>query len=251
MTTLAHAPGGPRPADLPFHPGLQLHAIQPPRADRRLSLLISVLCYEVVAAGVLLTLQHKEAIVAQLKTRGVVVLDPVEARLDPLPPRPVQPAVPATGLSIPGLDRMTPAVPAPTDVPDTLPTGLPPNQGGSLVNPSAHTPGPVGGPAQAGPPTGSGTGQLVEIPFTQVQVVHRVEPVYPSMARLIKQQGDVVLRMTIDRAGVPTDVAVLSGPPALHAESLRVARLWRFTPARTGGEAVPAMFNLTLRYVLR
>ena len=33
MTTLAHAQGGPRPADLAFHPGLQIHAIQAPRAE--------------------------------------------------------------------------------------------------------------------------------------------------------------------------------------------------------------------------
>lgn len=252
MTTLAHAQGGLRPADLDFHPGLQIHAIQAPRADRRLSLLISVLCYEVVAAGVLLTVKHRDAIVEHIRTTQTVLLDPVEARLDPTPPKPVLPAVPSGGPVIPALANTTPAIPMPDLPPEILPTGNPINQGSAMVNPkgSSNVPG-SGTPAGSSPGQGSGTGQPLEISVSQVKVLHSVTPAYPTLARLTRKQGDVVLRMTIDTAGAVSEVHVVSGPEIFREEALRAARGWRFTPARVAGEAVPAAFNLTLQFVMR
>ncbi len=251
MTTLAAAQGSLRPADLAFHPGLQIHAIQPPKADRRLSLLISVLCYESLAAVALLAMQHKEAIIQQLRTSQAVILDPVQAQLDPAPPRVALPAPPAQGLAIPGLERATPALPMPDVAPDADPTGVPLNQGTSLVTPGTGT-GPVGSPTTGGTATGgTGTGQPLEITVSQVKVLHSVTPTYPKMAQLTRQQGDVVLRMTIDATGAVSEVHVVSGPEIFRPEALRAARGWRFTPARVGGEAVPAVFNLTLQFVMR
>ena len=92
---------------------------------------------------------------------------------------------------------------------------------------------------------------LMQLDFQQVRVLHQVQPVYPALARLTRAQGTVELRMTIDGAGVPTDVEVLSGPhPLLSAEAVRVARLWRFQPATVDGAAVPASFRLTVAFRL-
>lgn len=258
MSTLAHTQGGLRPAfahDPAFHPGLQVHAIAEPRRDRRLSLLISFLCYESLAAVALLTLQHREAIVHQLKTRTVdAILDPAAARI--APPAPLaRPPVAVKAPDLPASNPPSSTVAEPNL--DTLPPALPQvNNGATLVG--QYDPNGVhGGKPTGGDPTGSstrgtgGTASVLEISMTQVQVLHQAVPAYPSLARLIKVQGDVIVRMTIDTHGVPTDVKIVSGPEVLRAEALRCAQQWRFTPARSGGEAVPAAFNLTLRFMLR
>lgn len=257
MTPFAHAPGGLRPAslrsrDLAFHPGLQLHAIQPPRTNRRLSLLISLLCYESLAAGMLLTLQHKEALVERIRTAQTVILDPVMARLDPEPPKPVLPVAPAPGPAVPALSHTAPAIPLPDVPPETTPSGNPRDQSASLLNPRG-TPGVVGAGTSdtAAPSPVYGQGQPLEITVSQVHVLHSVQPVYPSIARITGRQGEVVLRMTIDATGAVSEVHVVSGPEIFRMEALRAARGWRFTPARVGGEAVPAAFNLTLQFVIR
>lgn len=254
MTTLARAQGGLRPADLPFHPGLQIHAIQAPRTDRRLSLLISVLCYESLAAGVFLTVKHRDAIVEHLRTTQTVILDPVIARLDPEPPRPVQPVAPPPGPVLPAVADPVSMVPTPDTVPDKIPTSLPTDRSGTMLHPGGGGTGVVGADPNAGPGPatgGHGTGEPLEISVSQVQVLHSVTPAYPALARLTRKQGDVVLRLTIDATGAVSEVHVVSGPEVFREEALRAARGWRFTPARVGGEAVPAAFNLTLQFVMR
>lgn len=253
MTTLAHAQGGLRPADLAFHPGLQIHAIQAPRADRRLSFLISVLCYEALAAGVLLAVQHKDAIVERIRTSQSVMLDPVQARLDPEPPRPLLPPASVPGPVLPAVAQ-TPALSMPEVPPDATPTSLPVDRGGTMVRPGSGEGTVLGADPNARPGQATGghaTGEPVEITVSQVKVLHSVTPNYPALARAAHRQGDVVLRMTIDAGGAVNDVRVVSGPEIFHQEALRAARGWRFTPARVGGEAVPAVFNLTLQFVIR
>ncbi|MFN8010220.1 MAG: TonB family protein [Holophagaceae bacterium] len=254
MTTLAHAQGGPRPADLAFHPGLQIHAIQAPRADRRLSLLISLLCYESLAAGVFLTLQHKETILARIRTSQTVILDPVQARLEPAQVKPVLPTPPAPGPVLPAVADPVIAAPLPDTAPDQVVAKLPPDRSASLLHPGGGGPGVVGADpnGRPGPAAhGHGTGDPLEITVSQVQVLHSVTPVYPTLARLTRKQGDVVLRMTIDATGAVSEVHVVSGPEIFREEAIRAARGWRFTPARVAGETVPAAFNLTLQFVMR
>lgn len=258
MSSLAHTQGGLRPAfahDATFHPGLQVHAIAEPRGNRRLSLLISFLCYESMAAVVLLTMQHREAIVEQIKTHSIgAILDTVEARIAPPPVLPAPPlgvkahdlpasALPSSRAVEPNLD--TPPAVLPSVDNSTNLVGRYSKDGLPYKNSGGETPPGTGHPSTNDNPS------VLELTGTQVQVLHQAEPIYPAMARIIKIQGDVVVRMTIDTTGHPSDVKVLSGPEQLRGEALRCARQWRFTPARLGGEAVPAAFNLTLRFVLR
>ncbi len=95
-------------------------------------------------------------------------------------------------------------------------------------------------------------GQVVSMELTQLQVVRQVAPNYPALARAARRQGSVVLLMTIDTQGVPTDVKLVSSPdPSLAAEAERAARLWRFAPALLNGQPVNAQFRLTLNFRLQ
>jgi protein TonB len=87
--------------------------------------------------------------------------------------------------------------------------------------------------------------------MTGLEVVRKVEPSYPTLARLSRIQGTVVLLMTVDEAGLPTQVQVLEGHAALQDAAVRAARQWRFVPARLEGRPVVASFRLTLKFALR
>jgi protein TonB len=139
----------------------------------------------------------------------------------------------------------------PSETPRALPTA---DHGGEVAgDPDA----PVG-PAVTGLPPGPApvapqvhAAQIVELDAQAVRVLHQVPPVYPALARLLRAQGPVELRMTIDAAGVPMEIQVVSGPhPLLVNEALRVARLWRFQPATLNGAAVAATFRLTVAFRL-
>jgi protein TonB len=118
---------------------------------------------------------------------------------------------------------------------------LVPGVQGLPLSPTAPPPA-VAVPAHAGP---------LEVDFRQMRILSQVPPVYPALARMIKAQGAVELRMTIDAQGVPTDIQVISGPhPLLVNEAVRVARLWRFQPATQDGIPVAAAFRLTVGFRL-
>jgi protein TonB len=97
-----------------------------------------------------------------------------------------------------------------------------------------------------------GSGPIVhDFSMTGLQVLQRVDPIYPEMARRAHVQGTVVLLMTVDEAGVPTQVQVMDGHPALQEAASRAARQWRFVPAQLDGRAVAASFRLTLKFSMR
>ena len=76
-------------------------------------------------------------------------------------------------------------------------------------------------------------------------------PPYPALAGLAGIQGDVVLEVLVDAAGVPSRAAMVAGPPQLGAASESLALKWRFAPRLAGGGvAVPARVKLALVYKL-
>jgi TonB family protein len=114
-------------------------------------------------------------------------------------------------------------------------------------SPTSGNRGPVGPVGPAGP----GEGPVLNIASDAVRILHQTVPPYPAVARAVKQQGDVVVRMFIDTHGVPTSVQVEEGPNLLRAAAEAAAKQWRFTPAQVNGQAVPATFLLTLKFRLQ
>ena len=106
----------------------------------------------------------------------------------------------------------------------------------------------VPGSGAAGPATGP---VIHDFTATAPAILRRVDPIYPDLARRAHVQGTVVLMMIVDDRGVPMQVNVLDGPPALQEVALQAARQWRFEPALMDGHPVPASFRLTLNFRLR
>lgn len=251
MSSLAF-PGGPGPVCPDLPPALRLHAIAasaPPR-ERAFSLLMASAIYLALAGGGILLGRAKAALPpAQIRTVPPPTF--VEVVLNPVSPRPAG-AGAAVGPVSPLMVEPVRALPRDFD-PPALPSRLPTGDLGQL-QPAGAAPGAL--PVGVAPPAGSGSAETsqaraVTLDVSALDILRKVDPAYPSMARAAHLQGTVVLLMTIDALGVPTDVQVLAGLPAFREEALRAARQWRFEPARVNGHAVPASFRLTLNFRLR
>ncbi len=66
--------------------------------------------------------------------------------------------------------------------------------------------------------------------FTPIQPITQVKPVYPREAKRAGIQGNVRLRVTINKTGSVMDIQVLSGHPQLVKAVLEAVSQWRYSP---------------------
>ena len=80
-----------------------------------------------------------------------------------------------------------------------------------------------------------------------------IKPDYPKGARQRGEQGDVVLEIRVNAAGIVdrVDVVSPSGFSELDEAAVRAARAARFTPAKSGGSSVASTARLTLTFKLK
>ena len=78
-------------------------------------------------------------------------------------------------------------------------------------------------------------------------------PVYPESARRRRQQGVVVISVSVSADGQVTALRVRdsSGFPVLDEAALEAVRHWRFAPATRGGVPIAAQGYVELPFVLR
>lgn len=77
-------------------------------------------------------------------------------------------------------------------------------------------------------------------------------PIYPNAARENGWQGTVILRVSVDRSGFSSSVAVekSSGYPVLDDSAVKAVRHWQFLPARAAGLAFASQIRIPVRFVL-
>ena len=80
-----------------------------------------------------------------------------------------------------------------------------------------------------------------------------IKPDYPKGARQRGEQGEVVLEIRVNAAGIVdrVDVVSSSGCSELDEAAVRAARTARFTPAKSGGSPVASTARLTLNFKLK
>ena len=81
-------------------------------------------------------------------------------------------------------------------------------------------------------------------------LLHRVQPGYPTLARQVRVQGQVVLRAIISREGTIENLQVLSGHPMLVQAAVNAVRQWRYRPYVLNGEPVEVETQVTVNFVL-
>ncbi|MDD2337668.1 MAG: TonB family protein [Geobacteraceae bacterium] len=75
-------------------------------------------------------------------------------------------------------------------------------------------------------------------------------PLYPKEALKSGNEGVVVVRVTVDDAGLPSDVKILksSGLSSFDQEALRTVKKWRFKPAKQHGRIVAGFHDVRVKF---
>jgi protein TonB len=71
------------------------------------------------------------------------------------------------------------------------------------------------------------------------------------LARDSRVEGVVILDVIIDEHGTVTSTRVLKSVALLDQAAIDAVRLWRFTPARLNGEAIPIVMTVTVSFRLQ
>jgi periplasmic protein TonB len=81
-------------------------------------------------------------------------------------------------------------------------------------------------------------------------LIHRVQPVYPPLARQARIQGTVALRAIISREGRIENLQVLSGHPMLVPAAIDAVRQWRYQPYILNGQPIEVETQITVNFSL-
>lgn len=86
--------------------------------------------------------------------------------------------------------------------------------------------------------------------ISPAMLVHRVEPVYPALAKQIHKEGRVELHALIGTDGTIQSLQVFSGDPLFIQSALDAVTQWRYRPTTLSGVPVEVDTHITVVYVL-
>jgi periplasmic protein TonB len=81
-------------------------------------------------------------------------------------------------------------------------------------------------------------------------LILRIQPDYPALARQARVEGQVVLRAMISREGTIEHLQVLSGHPMLVRAAVDAVRRWRYRPYVLNGDPVEVETEVRVNFVL-
>lgn len=102
---------------------------------------------------------------------------------------------------------------------------------------SAHEPLPV-----MGAPVSHGV--------TQGALIHKVDPVYPPLAREQGIAGPVVIQIHVGKDGGVRDIDAISGDPMLKSAALDAVRQWQYAPTLLDGHPIETTKQVTVVFKL-
>jgi len=178
----------------------------------------------------------------------------------PAPPTPPPPAPPARALvktQARSNERVF-SVPAPmlsrptARQSDALPppeVGLSEWPGGVYEGPGLTTGGvapPPPAPRKTPPPTAVRIGGGV----SEANVIHRVQPLYPPLARTTRVEGIVEFTATISKEGMIENLQLVRGHPLLVNAAREAILQWRYRPTLLNGEPVEVITDIIVKFRL-
>jgi protein TonB len=81
-------------------------------------------------------------------------------------------------------------------------------------------------------------------------LIRKVQPVYPPLARSARIQGVVELQAVISKAGSIENLRVLTGHPMLVSAAVEAVRQWRYRPYILNNEPVEVETQITVNFSL-
>jgi periplasmic protein TonB len=121
--------------------------------------------------------------------------------------------------------------------------GVPGGVLGGLLGGTGTVAGP---PAPPKPPAIVRVGGDVKPP----QLVQRVQPEYPTVARLAHVQGIVVIDAVISKSGSVISEHAVSGPSLLVPSALDAVKQWKYQPTYLNGQPVNLAMQVTVDFQL-
>ncbi len=86
--------------------------------------------------------------------------------------------------------------------------------------------------------------------MSEGDLIRKILPVYPPLARSARIQGQVVLQAVISKQGVIENVKLLSGHPMLVPAAIEAVRQWRYRPYVLNNEPVEVETQITVNFSL-
>ena len=81
-------------------------------------------------------------------------------------------------------------------------------------------------------------------------LIRRVEPTYPPLARSARIQGSVVLVAVINKAGTIDNLHAVSGHPMLVPAVVDAVSQWRYRPYILNSEPIEVETQITVNFYL-
>jgi protein TonB len=91
---------------------------------------------------------------------------------------------------------------------------------------------------------------LVLSHLAEANLLRKVQPAYPPLARQAGVQGAVELRAIISKTGTIENLVVVSGHPMLAAAAVEAVRQWRYRPYLLNNEPVEVETESTVNFLL-
>ncbi|MFZ0138032.1 MAG: energy transducer TonB [Candidatus Sulfotelmatobacter sp.] len=82
------------------------------------------------------------------------------------------------------------------------------------------------------------------------QIITKVPPIYPPLARQARIQGTVVLRVRINKTGDVENLQLVSGHPMLAPAAIEAVKQWKYKPYLLNGDAVEVATTVTVNFTL-
>jgi protein TonB len=151
----------------------------------------------------------------------------------------------------------------PTRIPNEIPRVS--NDGPPPIGSSGpYIPGALGPGSPDGVPGLLGTSVRPIVPVAPVTVVrpvsvshmsegdlvHKILPTYPPLARAARIQGQVLLQAVISKQGAIENLRVLAGHPMLVPAAIEAVRQWRYRPYVLNSEPVEVETQITVNFSL-
>ena len=161
----------------------------------------------------------------------------------------VTPPPPTTVVPLPPVETPAP----PSEVPTTVGDAIDGTEDGSGGKGTGHD---TGNGEGDGPSTGPGLddgGPVFPTPeMTRPVLLSKIEPEYPTTARLARMNGRVVLQAVIGLDGTVESVEVLSSTsPLFEAAARDAVKRWKYRPATMDGRPVRIYFTVLVDFVVR
>lgn len=246
--TAAWGPLPPSPRPAPRARLAAVAAVRPPveyaKPRMRWPVIATIVAGHVALIGALVMQTSPLRVAKAPSAIAVEIVRPVESPPPP-PPPPNRTPLPARTIAPQPVVALPPViVPDLPRVPDLPTITLPPAPPDPVPQPAV--------PAPAAPVAAAPAPAPLVPPRFDAAYLDNPPPAYPAMARRLREEGRVLLRVlvTADGRAGSIEVATSSGSERLDQAALDAVRRWRFVPAKRGDAAVAAHVIVPISFAL-